>query len=128
MNISHCNVFDDDAITGRAGRAAVQIVLLNVDAVVGYVAQGDVSIGNAVPHDQFQRDRGKGVWEGGKLPCDIAGGVVVGLDASTVLAVQNDAVLEQDIRDIVVRLSTNAANAQTVAAVAVHSADSNAVS
>jgi hypothetical protein len=66
--VPHDNVLDDDAIRWVASRTTVQVVLLNVDAVVG----------------------------------DEASGVRVGLDAGSILGVEDNRVGERYVRHIVV--------------------------
>lgn len=61
------------------------------------------------------------------LPCDVAGRIEVGLDPGTVLAVDASAVRERDVCHIVVTLASDTADAQTMAALAVHVRNINAV-
>lgn len=50
------------------------------------------------------------------LPSDVACGVVICLDPCSVLAVQDDTVLESDVCHVVVAFSTDAADAEAVTA------------
>ena len=62
------------------------------------------------------------------LPGNVTSSVVVRLDTSTVLAVDDNAILEQDVRNIVVGFTSNTTDTQSVATIAVHTAYSDAVS
>jgi len=65
-DVRHGDIADDDAVGGNAGWAAVEVVLLDVDAVLADIRHEDVFVDNAA---------------------DDAGGVVVRLDARAGLAV-----------------------------------------
>jgi hypothetical protein len=60
---------------------------------------------------------------GGHLLSNIASGVRVGLDTSAVLAVHDNAVLEDDVLNGVVALAANGTNAETMTTAAVHVGD-----
>lgn len=79
-------VGDDDSVRGGALRSAVQVVLLYIDAVDGDVADEDVAV------------------------CDVgdeACSVEVRLDACAVLGVEDLAVGEKDVGNVVVALASN---------------------
>jgi hypothetical protein len=62
LNVAHGQASNRDAVSGGSGRAAVLIVLLDDDTVLGDSGEGDVLVGDAL---------------------DGAGGTVDGLDADT---------------------------------------------
>jgi len=65
-DVAHENVFDDDPVCRVTSRAAIQIVLLDVDTINGDVLDTQVLKENVL---------------------DQAGGVLIGLDARTILGV-----------------------------------------
>jgi hypothetical protein len=80
-DVLHGDVLDHDAVCWVAGGTTVEVVLLNVDSVDGNVLDADV----------FEQDVG-----------DEAGSVGIGLDASSVLGVENDGVCEGNVCHVVV--------------------------
>lgn len=80
-DVPHDNVLDDDTVRWVAGWSAVQVVLLDINSVDGYVLNANV----------LEKNIG-----------DEAGSVRVRLDAGSVLSVQNDRVGEGYVGDIVV--------------------------
>lgn len=96
-NLANLEVGDGDAGGGSASRAAVLVVLLNDDTVLGNVGQGDAGV----------LDVGDG-----------AGGAVDGLDADAVVAVGDGAVLDADGLDDVVGAAADGADGETVATAA----------
>lgn len=98
-HIDEGDVGDDDAVGGLAGGATVEVVLLDIEAVVGNATHGDVLVGDVG---------------------DQARGVGVALDAGAVARVHEPAVAEDDAVDRVVRLAADRADGQAVASLAVH--------
>lgn len=96
------NVSDHDTVGGLTSWAAVEVILLDIQTVVGNAGEGDVLVG----------DVGDGTV-----------GARVGLDAHAVLRVGDDGVLEGDGIDGVVGLATDGPDGQTVAAGAVQVRD-----
>jgi hypothetical protein len=96
------DVGDQDAVGGLAGGAAVQVVLLDVEAIVGDAAHGDVLVGDVV---------------------DLARRVGVALDAAAVARVDEHAVAKGYTVDEVVGLAADGADGEAVPAVAVHVVD-----
>ena len=80
-DVSHNNIGDQNASSRVAGWTAVQVVLLDINSVDGYVLNANV----------LEKDIG-----------DEAGSVRVRLDAGSVLSVQNDRVGEGYVGNIVV--------------------------
>jgi len=78
-------------------RAAVQIILLDVDSVNANVAECDVGIGD--------------------IP-DCSGRVVYGLDSYTVFRIADNVVGDCNVDDIVERTTTDGADRKTVTSVA----------
>lgn len=68
---------------------------------------------------KFSRDTGTPK-HGVDLLGNVASRARIGLDPCTILTVQHFAVLEQDIRNIVVALATNGPDRETVAAITIH--------
>lgn len=93
---------DQHAVRGASGRTAVEVVLLDVDGVTGDSREGDVLVGN--------------ILDGARC----AG---VGLDAATVLAVDDLRVTEYHRIDGIVTLAADGADTQAVTAVTVHVID-----
>lgn len=85
-------VSDRNAVGGLASWAAVLVVLLDDDAVVGDVGEGDAGVGDVLY---------------------AAGGVVDGLDADAVLGVGDGAVGDVDVCDVVVVAATDGADGET---------------
>lgn len=106
MDVLHRDVVDDNSIRRLARRSTVQIVLLNIDAICADVLDFDVPVGDAG---------------------NVTRRLSVRLDARAILVVQYLAVLEKNVRNVVVRLAAYAANGQTVAAVAVHIAHGDVI-
>ena len=86
---------DRDTIRGGASWAAVLVVLLDLDAVLGDAGQGDVAVGDAgdlarLAGDGLDADAVGGVFDGGGLDVDVGDGVVVaaadGADGEAVAA------------------------------------------
>lgn len=98
-NIPDHNVLDQDTCCRVTCWATVQVVLLDVDSIDRDVLNTNV----------FKQD-----------VVDVAGGVLVGLDAGTVLGVQDNRVAEDDVCDVVVRLAADRTNRETMTTVAVH--------
>lgn len=98
-NVPDHNVLNEDTCSRVTCWATVQVVLLDVDSVDRDVLNADVLEQDVV---------------------NVAGGVLVGLDAGTVLGVQDNRVAEDDVGDVVVRLAANRTNGKTVTAIAVH--------
>ena len=98
-NVPDHNVLDKDTCSRVTCWAAVQVVLLNVDSIDRDVLDADVLEQDIV---------------------DIAGGILVGLNAGTVLSVQDNGVAENDVRDVVVRLAADRANGKAMTTIAVH--------
>ena len=95
---------DSDAVAGLATRATVEVILLDNETVLLNVFHSDVlvlDVGN------------------------IASFALVGLDAASVLAVDDDRVLESDILDSVVGLAANGSDGETMATRAVHTVYQN---
>ena len=80
-DVPHDNVLDDDTVRWVAGWSTVQVVLLDINSVDGYVLNANV----------LEKDIG-----------DEAGSVRVRLYAGSVLSVQNDRVGEGYVGNIVV--------------------------
>jgi hypothetical protein len=98
-NIPDHNVLDQDTCSRVTCWATVQVVLLDVDSI-----DRDVLNTNVLKQDVV----------------DVAGGVLVGLDAGTVLGVQDNRVAEDDVCDVVVRLAADRTNGKAMTTVAVH--------
>lgn len=47
VDVGHGDVRDDDAIGGNASRASVEVVLLDVDAIVRYIVKVEVLVCDA---------------------------------------------------------------------------------
>jgi hypothetical protein len=101
-DVLDCDILDHNSVGGVSGRATVEVILLNVDAVNIYIRDAYVLEKNV----RYE-----------------ACGVGVAFDACAVLGVQYDGVGEGDVGDVVVRLSAHGANRKAVAAVAVHVVD-----
>jgi hypothetical protein len=84
-----------DTSGGLAGRAAVQVVLLDDDTVLGNVLEGDVGVADAG---------------------DRAGGARDSLDADTVVGVGDGGVADDDVLDNIVGAAANRADGDTVTA------------
>lgn len=95
LDAGDSEVGDRDTGGGGTGRAAVLVVLLDDDTVLGDVAQGDVVEGHAG---------------------DLAGGAGDGLDADAVVRVADLAVLDVHSVDGVVGTASHGANRQAMAA------------
>jgi hypothetical protein len=80
-DVLDCDVLNQDAVGGVASGAAVEVILLDDEAVAGHVLDTDV----------LKQNVG-----------DETGSVGVGLDAHAVLGVENDGVGEGDVGHIVV--------------------------
>ena len=105
-DVSHNNIGDQNASSRVAGWTAVQVVLLDVDTVNRNVLYTDVLEKDVV---------------------NVSSGVLISLDARTVLGVQNDRVAEHHVGDVVVRLAADRANGEPVAAITVHVVDHDVV-
>ena len=106
-----CHVPDHDVGDADTRRrvtrgAAVEVVLLDIDAV-----DGDVLHPNVLEQDVV----------------DVPRGVLVCLDARAVLGVQDDRVAEDHVGYVVVRFAAHRTDRQAVAAVAVHVVDEDVV-
>jgi hypothetical protein len=114
LNVAHGQASNGDTIGGGSGRAAVLIVLLDDDTVLGDSGEGDVLVGDAL-------DGAGGTIDGLDADtCDarmLDNGVVMVLVISlrTILGVLDVAVLDGDTVDGVVGASTDGADGDTVA-------------
>lgn len=75
------DILNDDAVCRRSGWTTVQVVLLDIDAVNGYVLDAQV-------FKQNVRDE--------------ASGIGVGFDACTILSIEDDRVGKRDVGDVVI--------------------------
>jgi hypothetical protein len=106
-NILKQDILHGDAIGRTSRRAAIEVILLDVDPINTDIAEHNIGICN-VSH--------------------VTGRVVVGLDAGAVLGVDHDAVPEENVGDGVIGLPSDGADAETVRADTGHAACGDVVS
>lgn len=117
---------DDNAVGWVASWPTVEVVLLYIDTIGCSVGDGDVLIGDvgdvagSLGLYQSQYDVSTSILR-------FVAGTYVGFDPRTILAVQNLGVLEHDVGHVVVALTADRADRQTMPARAVHVVDGDMV-
>lgn len=106
VDILHRNVLDDDTVGRFARWPSIQVILLDINAIRVDVRHLDVAVGNT-----------------GNVTCSLG----VGFDTRAVRVVQDFAVFEQDVGDVVVGFAAHAADAEPVATIAIHAAHADVV-
>lgn len=119
LNIEERNIRDDDSVGGSSGWASVQVILLDIDAVLADPGHGDVAVDDVVdlPSCEYR------VICQGEETTYCSSGAGVSLDACPVLAVGDDRVGERHAVNDIVALATDGSNAQPVSANAGHTCD-----
>jgi hypothetical protein len=95
LDVLNSEASNRDTGSGLASGGAVLVVLLDDDTILGDVLESDVLVGNARDGTSGARD---------------------GLDADTVVRVDNSVVRDDDVLDYVVAATTNGADGDTVTA------------
>ena len=98
-DILHVDVFNNDAVGRDSCWPTIEIILLDVDAVNTCVVDGDILVCDS---------------------CHIPSCTGIGLDPRAILAVDQDAVMKVNVRDVIVGFATNGADRESVRAVAEH--------
>lgn len=106
VDILHGDIFDNNSISWLPGRPTVQVILLDINSISTDILDLDIAIGDA---------------------CDISGGLSITLDPRAIRIVDNNAVLKEDVGDVVVGFPAYAADGEAVAAVTVHVADADVI-
>jgi hypothetical protein len=105
-NIPNGDILNYNSIRRVSGGTAVEIILLNVDAVLRYIRNANIFVKDV----RYE-----------------ASSVGVAFDARAVLSIEDDGVGEGDVCDVVVGLAADGADGEAVATGAVHVGDVNIV-